>query len=533
MQQESNSGSRAIRVDAALANKLFKSHNGDTMKFCYQCGVCSSVCPISRYIGTYRPNRIIELAKLGIRNRPQSNAFLFCSACTLCTKGCPQNVRVHEIMQALKDQAIDDADVKAFLERGFSDVVEALGSEIPFPITYSWICLRPPSGHAPGSGDTASGDPDNSPDSAYMEIIKKALEKALKAPAAQNSVQDDVAVPQPPARPAAPGSGAKRVAIIGSGPAGLTAAWELARAGFAVTVYENQPVAGGMLRVGIPGYRLPKDIVETEIEWIRSAGVEILTNVTVNRDMFDYLTGMGEHTGNSEHTGNGFDAVFIATGMRVSRKLNVTGEDLKGVRPALEFLSEYNTTGKADIGKNVVVIGGGNVATDSAGAALRCGAESVKLFYRRDRKKMPAHEWEIEEVLAEGVELNTSWWPKAFHGDGEKVTSAEFIFCKSVTDKDGKFNPVFDEKKTVSVDADTVIVAVGQSTDLSFLNDGVDVSRGYIQADPYTLETSLPNVFAGGDAVSGALGGAASLVEAIACGKTAAASIIKCIMHNA
>ena len=502
MQPVSNPTSQAIKVDPAYKDKLSDSKNGDTLKFCYQCGICSSVCPISRYIGLYRPNRIIELAKLGIRNRPASNAFLFCSACTLCTKGCPQHVRVHEIMQALKDQATTDDDVKAFIEGSFKDTVEALGREIPFPVTYSWICLRPP----------------EEPETAYDETIRSALEQALKAPPPQTT---------------APGPGAKRVAIIGSGPAGLTAAWELAKAGFAVTVFENKPVAGGMLRTGIPGYRLPKDVVDAEIEGIRSAGVEIQTNVTVNRAMFDYLTGSGEQTGDSEKTGSGFDAVFIATGMRTSRKLNVPGEDLPGVRPALEFLNEYNTTRKAGVGKNVVVIGGGNVATDSAGAALRCGAESVKLFYRRDRKKMPAHDWEIEEILAEGVELNTSWWPRAFHGDGEKVTGAEFVFCKSVTDKDGKFNPVFDEKKTITARADTVIVAAGQAVDLSFLNDGVDVHRGYIQADPYTLETSLPNVFAGGDAVSGAVGGAASLVEAIACGKTAAGSIIKCIMHNA
>jgi len=379
--------------------------------------------------------------------------------------------------------------------------------------------------------------------SEYDEMIFKALEQALKAnraqaspPAAAQATAPTAAPASPPTSPpaspptatsaspptAAQADEAKRIAIIGSGPAGLTAAWELAKAGFAVTVYDNQPVPGGMMRTGIPGYRLPKDVVDAEIEGIKAAGVEILTGVTVNRAMFDYLTGSGE-----------FSAVFVATGMPVSRKLNVPGENLQGVLPAIEFLNEYNTTGKANIGKNIVVIGGGNVATDSAGAALRCGAESVKLFYRRDRKKMPAHDWEIEEVLAEGVELNTSWWPRAFHGDGEKVTSAEFVFCKSITRKDGKFNPVFDEKKTITVDADTVIVAVGQATDLSFLNDGVDVSRGYIQADPYTLETNLPNVFAGGDAVSGAVGGAASLVEAIACGKAAAGSIIKCIMHNA
>jgi len=271
-----------------------------------------------------------------------------------------------------------------------------------------------------------------------------------------------------------------------------------------------------MLRTGIPGYRLPKDIVDAEIEGIKAIGVEIKTGVTVDRALFDELA-----------TGGEYAAVFVATGMPVSRKLGVGGEDLQGVVPALDFLNVYNTTGKAEVGKNVVVIGGGNVAIDSAGAALRSGAESVKIFYRRDRSKMPAHDWEIEEALAEGAELNTQWWPKTFYGDGEKVTSAEFVFCKSVAGKDGGINPVFDEKKTITVDADTVIVAIGQSTDVSFLCDGVDLFRGYIKADPYTLETSIPNVFAGGDAVSGAVGGAASLVEAIACGKKAAASIIQ------
>ena len=512
MQQVSSPGNRGIKVDMAFANKLRSSNNGHTLKFCYQCGICSSVCPISRYIGIYRPNRIIELAKLGIRNTPGSSAFLFCSACTLCTRGCPQNVRVHEIMQALKDQAAEDGDVRAFIGESFESIVEALGKEIPFPVSYSWICLRPPEVCESHSGGN---------------IIRAALENALKTP---------------PPQPSAPKPDARRVAVIGSGPAGLTAAWELARAGFAVDVFEEKPVPGGMLRTGIPGYRLPKDIVDTEIERIKAIGVRIHTGVKVDRALFDKLAGDNSAAGsvpsvenniNSDNlpeenniTVSGYEAVFIAAGMRASRKLNITGEDLQGVVPALDFLNEYNTAGTAKVGKNVVVIGGGNVATDSAGAALRCGAESVKLIYRRDRKKMPAHDWEIEEVLAEGVELETSWWPKVFHGDGGKVTSAEFVYCKSVTDKEGRFNPVFDEKKVLTAPADTVIVAAGQVADLSFLNDGVEVSRGYIQADPYTMETSLPNVFAGGDAISGAVGGAASLVEAIACGKTAALKII-------
>jgi len=488
-------------VDLTYWHKLLDSHNGDTMKFCYQCGICSSVCPISRYIGSYRPNRIIELAKLGIRNTLQSNAFLFCSACTLCTKGCPQNVRVHEIMQALKDQAATDDDVKAYITESFGGVIEALGKEIPFPVSYSWICLRPQSGLSPHG----SFEPLCESNSAYDGLIRDALEKAQKAL---------------PPQAEAPGPDARRVAIIGSGPAGLTAAWELAKAGFAVTVYESQPVPGGMLRTGIPGYRLPKDIVDAEIEGVKAAGVRILTGVAVDSALFDELAGSGDLAAGE------YAAIFIATGMPLSRRLNVPGEDMKGVIPALDFLNEYNTTGKAAVGKNVVVIGGGNVAIDSAGAALRCGAESVKLLYRRDRKQMPAHDWEIEEALAEGVELHTQWWPRAFHGDGERVTGAEFVFCKSVTSRGGRLEPVFDESKTMTVEADTVIVAAGQAPELSFLSDDVEVHRGFIQADPYTMETSITNVYAGGDAISGAVGGAASLVEAIACGKTAAKSIL-------
>ncbi|MCL2508911.1 MAG: FAD-dependent oxidoreductase [Oscillospiraceae bacterium] len=464
----------ARRVDPQFKHKLESSPGGETLKYCYQCGTCTSACPIAKLVGVYRPNRILELAKLGVRDFAESSAFLFCSACTQCTKGCPQGVKVHEVMQSLKDIAPGDANVGAFLKEKFDGVLESLGEAIPFPVAYSWICLRPDEGE--------SG-----------KLILDAFNRSLRQTVRANAPKDD-----------------RRVAVIGSGPAGLTAAWTLVRAGRKVTVFESRGELGGMLRSGIPEYRLPKDVVDAEIDKIKKLGVEMLVNTKVDKAFFDGLL-------------TEYAAVFVASGATQSRRLRLDGEDLPGVIPALEFLREYNNTGKADsvAGKKVVVIGGGNVATDAAGAAIRCGAVSVKLFCLEDRKSMPAHEWEIDEAAADGVEMNPSWGPKAIQRDGDKVTGVEFAFCSSVFDENKRFNPVFDESKTQVALADIVITAIGQAPDLSFLNEGVDTFRGAALVDPYTMETSLPGVFAGGDAIAGT-----SLVQAIETGKTAAESIL-------
>lgn len=471
------------RVDPEFKHMLREIASGETLKFCYQCGTCTASCPIARFIDVYRPNKILELAKLGIRGHTFSNAVLMCSACTLCTRGCPQGVRVHEIMNVLKDLAVREGYAQDFMLHGFAETLSALGEGMPFPVAYSWISLRP-SGEESGRSEF---------DRLVLDVLHRSLADEKKK-----------VIPEPAA------SG-KAVAIIGSGPAGLTAAWALGRMGLHVTVFESLPVAGGMLSVGIPDYRLPKEAVNAEIENIRNLSVEIRTNTPVDQNMFDSLLKDGN-----------YQAVFIATGAHTTRKIRVEGESMENVVPALDFLLEYNLSGHAQVGKKVVVIGGGNVAIDAARTIVRCGAESVQIFCLESRSEMPAHKWEILEAVEEGVVLNPSWGPQKIIGDGNKVTGVEFVCCSSVFDSERRFKPQFDETKTQVIEADMVISAIGQSPDLGFLGKRLAMTRGAIAADPLTLETSLPGVFAGGDAVLGT----ASLIEAIVSGRTAADSII-------
>ncbi|MBE3145245.1 MAG: FAD-dependent oxidoreductase [Planctomycetes bacterium] len=470
------------RVDPEFKHKLREVYGGETLKLCYQCGICTAICPISRFINVYRPNKILELAKLGIRDLHYSNAVLFCSACASCTKACPQGVRVHEVMYALKGLAAKEGNTEYFLSHEFEETLAALGKEIPFPIVYSWICLRS------SIKETGRNDFDN----LILDVLYNSLSRynKTKAPLIKTSKN--------------------RTAVIGSGPAGLTAAWELGRMGLPVTVFESLPKPGGMLRVGIPEYRLPKDILDVEIERIKSLGIEIRTNTPVDEEMFCDLL-----------KGEKYKAIFIATGAHTIRKLRIEGESLAGVVPVLDLLREYNLHGHTKVGKKVVIIGGGNVAMDTARAVLHCGAETVQLFCLEPSSEMPAHEWEVQEAAAEGVIINPSWGPRKILGDGQKVSGVEFIYCKSVFDDERKFCPLFDETKTQTVEADMVVSAIGQSPDLSFLGKRIDIARGAIVVDPLTMETSIPGVFAGGDAVLGTT----SVIEAMVTGRTAAVSI--------
>jgi NADPH-dependent glutamate synthase beta subunit-like oxidoreductase len=337
---------------------------------------------------------------------------------------------------------------------------------------------------------------------------QEAGEKPVSIKALKRFVSDNVTEEIPNALPITKD---KKVAIVGSGPAGLAAAYDLIRKGYAVTVFEALPVAGGMLAVGMPEYRLPKDVLKKEIDYLKGLGIKIKTN-----------TSIGKKLSLNDLTEQGYGAILLAIGAHRSPKLGIPGEDTKGVDNGISFLRKVSTGKKTKIGQKVAVIGGGNVAIDAARTALRLGAKEVQLNCLETREEMPALPEEIESALEEGITLSCSCGPKRILTENGKVTGVEFVRCTSVFDKEGRFCPCYDEDTVTSIEADTVILAVGQTPDTSALSEEIKTTRrGTIDVDPDSLATNLPGVFAGGDVVSGP----ARFVDAIAAGQKAAISI--------
>ena len=305
----------------------------------------------------------------------------------------------------------------------------------------------------------------------------------------------------------------KPVAVIGSGPAGLSCAYYLAEDGYKVTVFEKLSKPGGMLTVGIPSFRLEKNVVEAEIDILKEMGVVFKTNTEVGKDVsLDDLRKQG------------FKAFYLAIGAQGGRKLGLENEDAKGVIAGVEFLRDVNLGKKSALHGKVIVIGGGNVAIDVARTAVREGAESVAMYCLEARNEMPALDEEIEEALEEDIVINNSWGPKRIISKDGKVTGIELKKCVSVFDKDKKFNPKYDENETITVDADFVLLSVGQSIDWGGLltDSAVVLNRNNTaQADSFTYQTAQSDVFVGGDAYTGPK----FAIDAIAAGKQAAISI--------
>jgi NADH-quinone oxidoreductase subunit F len=303
----------------------------------------------------------------------------------------------------------------------------------------------------------------------------------------------------------------EKVAIIGAGPAGLAAAWDLAHEGYQVTIFEALPVAGGMLAVGIPEYRLPKNLVKKELDIIQKLGVQIRLNTRID----DIETLLRDDT---------YQAVFIATGAHKGDKMKIPGEQLAGVSDAINFLRELNLGKDIKVGQKVAVVGGGNSAIDAARVALRKGAKEVHILYRRERKDMPALPDEIMAAEEEGIQVHCLTAPTKILGNNGAVTGLECIRMEPKEfDSSGRRtpNPINGSEYTMSFDM--VIEATGQRPDTSFISgDGIGTGRGgTITADPRTLATNRKGVFAGGDAVTGP----ATVIEAIAAGQRAASSI--------
>ena len=316
----------------------------------------------------------------------------------------------------------------------------------------------------------------------------------------------------------------KKVAVIGSGPAGLTCAAELARNGHAVTIFEALHVAGGVLMYGIPEFRLPKAIVQKEINGLRDMGVEIKVNQVV-----------GKITSVQELLNIGYDAVFIGTGAGLPYFLNIPGENLCGVYSANEFLTRSNLMKAYDfpnfitpikVGEQVAVLGGGNVAMDAARTALRLGAKNVHIIYRRSRTELPARLEEVENAEEEGVEFHLLTFPKEILGD--ENGNVKGMICLRYElgepDQSGRRMPVPIKGSEFEIPAQTVVVAIGQGPNplVTMTTKGLELNpRGTIIVDEKTMATSIPGVYAGGDVVTGA----ATVILAMGAWKKAAASI--------
>ena len=301
----------------------------------------------------------------------------------------------------------------------------------------------------------------------------------------------------------------ERVAIIGSGPAGLACAYDLVRQGYPVTVFESAPEPGGLLRYGIPEYRLPKAVLNNEIRYIQELGVEIKTNTPVRSI--------------SEIFNQGYEAIFVAAGASVSQKMGIPGEDTPGVLHALDFLRQVNFGVKVSLGRKVAVIGGGNAAVDTARIARRLGVGEITVIYRRSRAEMPAIPSEIEEMEREGIKIEFLAAPVKVLSKDDRVTGIQCVRMElGAPDASGRRRPIPIKGSEFNISVENVIIAVGQSVDKAALPEGLAYTNwGTLSVDPVTLQTNIDGVFAGGDVVSGP----ADVIAAVAAGKEAAISI--------
>lgn len=312
----------------------------------------------------------------------------------------------------------------------------------------------------------------------------------------------------------------EKIAIIGAGPAGLSCAYYLALTGYKPTIFEKNEEPGGMLRYGIPSYKLEKDLLAAEIDVIRELGVEIRCGVEIGKDITI-----------EELREQGYKGFYVAIGCQRGRKPGITGENAKGTYAAVDFLREAGAKESFALEGDVVVVGGGNVAIDAARISSRCVDAKISMFCLEQRENMPASKEEIAEALEEGIELNCVWGPKEVLEEDGKVAGVVFKKCIRVLDEQGRFSPEYDEEQTVTIPCKHVIFSVGQAIEWGNMLDNLDLKRrpnGGALADKLTYQTSEPDIFVGGDVYTGPK----FAIDAIAAGREGAISLHRYVHEN-
>jgi len=446
---------------------------------CTACGECSNVCPIE-IANDF--DQGLRSQKAAYKRYPQampSGYAIEKKGTAPCKAICPANPSFQGCI--------------ALMAQGkYQEAFELFRGEHPFPGICGRVC------HHPCESACARGQVD-------QPVSIMALHRFLADWAREHQIRF---VPmKKPAR-------SEQVAVIGSGPAGLACAYFLAIEGYAVTVFEKHDVLGGMLALGIPAYRLPRDVIDEEIEVLRELGVSFQTGVNLGTDATI-----------GQLRRQGFKAFFMAIGSQECKQLGLDNEDIDGVWPGMDFLLRVNLGKTVELGDRVAVIGGGNVAMDSVRSALRGGASQPFIIYRRSEAEMPASPEEIQECREEGIEIMTLTHPVRIISENGRVAALECVRMQlGEPDESGRRRPEPIAGSTFQIAVDAVIPAIGQESDWSCLTDECACTLsdwGAMQVDPVTLQSDDPDIFAGGDAVTGPK----TVVEAIAAGKTAAESI--------
>jgi heterodisulfide reductase subunit A-like polyferredoxin len=448
-----------------------------TIEDCKACGDCVKVCPI-KIPNDYEQGLVTRAAIYQLFAQAMPSAYGIDKRGTPpCRATCPIHVNAQGYI--------------ALISVGkFQEALALIRQKNPFPGITGRICTHP----------------------CESVCRRKDVERAVAIDALKRFVSNiekedktDLTVPE---------ENGKKVAIVGAGPAGLLAAFDLRKMGYGVTIFEALPVAGGMLAVGIPEYRLPRTVLNKEIGYLLRMGVELKLN-----------TPIGPNFSLQDLKAQGYQSIFIATGAHQSRKLGLEGEEAQGVLHAVDFLRRVALGESVQIGEKVVVVGGGNAAIDAARTAFRLGAKEVTIAYRRTRAEMPAQEEEIEEAEYEGIKIEYLTAPTRLLMEKGKVKGMECIRMQlGDLDESGRPRPVPIPGSEFKIEADTIIPAISQSPDLSFIHqkDGIKTTHWEgIEVDPLTLETSVRGIFAGGDVVTGPQ----SYIDAMGAGRKAAISI--------